>query len=180
MAAGRSTPGRPRARHRDRLPGPRAVRQPPPAANFYAGRELPGRPGCRGAAVLKEADDGATREVLERLGRRCPTNVTRADVGRAAAGRGGEPRAAFASKVVILDEPTAALGLRESRRVLDLILRLRRRTGRDRGLARHGSRDGDRRPRRRLRRGRRLESVPSAETYRDRLADRGRWRVSGS
>ncbi len=33
--------------------------------------------------------------------------------------------AAFASRVVILDEPTAALGLRESRRVLDLILRLR-------------------------------------------------------
>ena len=33
--------------------------------------------------------------------------------------------AAFASQVVILDEPTAALGLRESRRVLDLILRLR-------------------------------------------------------
>jgi ABC-type sugar transport system ATPase subunit len=32
---------------------------------------------------------------------------------------------AFASRVVILDEPTAALGLRESRQVLDLILRLR-------------------------------------------------------
>ena len=33
--------------------------------------------------------------------------------------------AAFASRVVILDEPTAALGLRESRSVLDLIIRLR-------------------------------------------------------
>jgi len=33
--------------------------------------------------------------------------------------------AAFASRVVILDEPTAALGLRESRQVLDLIVRLR-------------------------------------------------------
>ena len=33
--------------------------------------------------------------------------------------------AAFASRIVILDEPTAALGLRESRQVLDLILRLR-------------------------------------------------------
>ena len=33
--------------------------------------------------------------------------------------------AAFASNVVILDEPTAALGVRESRRVLDLIGRLR-------------------------------------------------------
>ena len=34
--------------------------------------------------------------------------------------------AGFASRVVILDEPTAALGLRESRNVLDLIDRLRR------------------------------------------------------
>jgi ABC-type sugar transport system ATPase subunit len=33
--------------------------------------------------------------------------------------------AAFASRIVILDEPTAALGVRESRQVLDLILRLR-------------------------------------------------------
>jgi len=33
--------------------------------------------------------------------------------------------ATFASRVVILDEPTAALGVRESRRVLDLIRRLR-------------------------------------------------------
>ena len=33
--------------------------------------------------------------------------------------------AAFASRAVILDEPTAALGLRESRQVLDLILRMR-------------------------------------------------------
>ena len=33
--------------------------------------------------------------------------------------------AAFASNVVILDEPTAALGVRESRGVLDLIRRLR-------------------------------------------------------
>ena len=31
----------------------------------------------------------------------------------------------FARKVVILDEPTAALGLRESRKVLDLIIQLR-------------------------------------------------------
>jgi ABC-type sugar transport system ATPase subunit len=33
--------------------------------------------------------------------------------------------AAFASNVVILDEPTAALGVRESESVLDLIRRLR-------------------------------------------------------
>ena len=32
---------------------------------------------------------------------------------------------AFSSKLVILDEPTAALGLRESARVLDLVRRLK-------------------------------------------------------
>ena len=37
--------------------------------------------------------------------------------------------AAFARHVVIMDEPTAALGVKESRMVLDLILRIR-----DRGL----------------------------------------------
>ncbi|MBC8718985.1 ATP-binding cassette domain-containing protein [Ochrobactrum sp. Marseille-Q0166] len=35
--------------------------------------------------------------------------------------------AAFGSKVVIMDEPTAALGVKESRKVLDLILRVRER-----------------------------------------------------
>jgi fructose transport system ATP-binding protein len=37
--------------------------------------------------------------------------------------------AAFGSRVVILDEPTAALGVKESRRVLDMVLEVR-----DRGL----------------------------------------------
>ena len=35
--------------------------------------------------------------------------------------------AAFGSRVVIMDEPTAALGVKESRRVLDLIKDVRRR-----------------------------------------------------
>ena len=35
--------------------------------------------------------------------------------------------AAFASKVIIMDEPTAALGVRESARVLDLIREVRTR-----------------------------------------------------
>jgi fructose transport system ATP-binding protein len=34
--------------------------------------------------------------------------------------------AAFGSKVIVLDEPTAALGVRESEQVLDLIRELRR------------------------------------------------------
>jgi fructose transport system ATP-binding protein len=37
--------------------------------------------------------------------------------------------ATFGSRVIIMDEPTAALGVRESRRVLDLILAVK-----DRGL----------------------------------------------
>ena len=33
--------------------------------------------------------------------------------------------AAFANKIIVLDEPAAAMGVKESRQVLDLILRLR-------------------------------------------------------
>jgi ABC-type sugar transport system ATPase subunit len=69
----------------------------------------------------------ATREVLDRLQVTLPD--LEAPVGLMS---GGQRQAvavaratAFASRVVILDEPTAALGLREARRVLDLIHRLR-------------------------------------------------------
>ena len=94
----------------------------------------------------------ATREVLERL------QVTLPDFNATVGLMSGGQRqavavsraAAFASKVVILDEPTAALGVRESRKVLDLILRLRSENKAVASrLARHGSRDGGRRPRRR-------------------------------
>jgi ABC-type sugar transport system ATPase subunit len=69
----------------------------------------------------------ATVDVLERLQVSLPDRT--AAVGLMSGGQrqviAVARAAAFASKVVILDEPTAALGLRESRRVLDLILRLR-------------------------------------------------------
>ena len=75
--------------------------------------------------------------------------------------------AAFASKVVILDEPTAALGLRESRQVLDLILRLR---GENKAVVvvshamDHVMEVADRAVV--MRRGRKVgELIPSAETY---------------
>ena len=68
-----------------------------------------------------------TVEVLERLKVSLPD--TAATVGLMSGGQrqviAVARGAAFASKVVILDEPTAALGVRESRQVLDLILRLR-------------------------------------------------------
>jgi D-xylose transport system ATP-binding protein len=99
-----------------------------PADNFYAGREratptwLP-----RSIRILKRREmTEATRRTLDRL------QVVLDDDGTVGLMSGGQRQAvavaraaAFASRVVILDEPTAALGVRESRRVLDLILRLR-------------------------------------------------------
>jgi D-xylose transport system ATP-binding protein len=99
-----------------------------PADNFYAGREratphwLP-----RSIRVLKRREMAeTTRRTLDRL------QIQLDDRGTVGLMSGGQRQAvavaraaAFASRIVILDEPTAALGVRESRRVLDLILRLR-------------------------------------------------------
>lgn len=100
-----------------------------PVANFYAGREVAGPAFLpRGLRFLHRREmTAATAELLERL------QVNVADPSAAVGLMSGGQRqaiavaraAAFASRVVILDEPTAALGLRESRRVLDLIVRLR-------------------------------------------------------
>jgi len=100
-----------------------------PAANFYAGREaawpswLP-----RPLRILRRRSMAdATIALLERLQVSIPD--TTASVGLLSGGQrqviAVARAAAFPSKVVILDEPTAALGVRESRRVLDLIRRLR-------------------------------------------------------
>ena len=71
--------------------------------------------------------DRATRELLARL----RVSLRSHDVALGLLS-GGQRQAiavaraaAFARKLVILDEPTAALGLRESRQVLDLIRLLR-------------------------------------------------------
>jgi D-xylose transport system ATP-binding protein len=99
------------------------------AANFYAGREL-GVPSWLplGMRWLRRSDMArASTTLLDRLQVRLPDQTV--TVGMMS---GGQRQAiavarsnAFASRVVILDEPTAALGLRESRQVLDLIRRLR-------------------------------------------------------
>ncbi len=100
-----------------------------PAANFYAGRETAGPAWLpRGLRFMRRAAmAGVTAEVLSRLQVGIPD--ARASVGLMSGGQRqaiAVARAAtFASQVVILDEPTAALGVRESRRVLDLIRRLR-------------------------------------------------------
>jgi ABC-type sugar transport system ATPase subunit len=100
-----------------------------PAANFFAGREIAGPAWLPRALRLmrgRQMDD-RTRELVDRL------QITLPDFGaNVALMSGGQRQAvavaravAFSSKVVILDEPTAALGLRESARVLDLVKRLK-------------------------------------------------------
>jgi D-xylose transport system ATP-binding protein len=100
-----------------------------PSDNFYAGREL-AQPSWlpQSLRVLRRrtmAD--ATREVLDRL----QVSLPRLEdpIGLMSGGQrqavAVSRAAAFASNVVILDEPTAALGVRESMSVLDLIRRLR-------------------------------------------------------
>jgi D-xylose transport system ATP-binding protein len=100
-----------------------------PSDNFYAGRELAGPSWLpRSLRVLRRrrmAD--ATREVLDRLQVTLPRLED--PVGLMSGGQrqavAVSRAAAFASNVVILDEPTAALGVRESQSVLELIRRLR-------------------------------------------------------
>jgi len=134
-----------------------------PSDNFYAGRELAGpRWLPRSIRVLKRRDMAeTTRSTLQRL------QVNLDDHGAQRQAVAVSRAAAFASRVVILDEPTAALGVRESRRVLDLILRLR-----EEGKAvivvshamDHVMEVADRAVV--MRRGRKVgELVPSAETY---------------
>jgi ABC-type sugar transport system ATPase subunit len=100
-----------------------------PAANFYAGRELTRfRFLPRGLRPLRRAEmAAATGALLDRL--QVHLSNPRAAVGLMSGGQrqaiAVARAAAFASRVVILDEPTAALGVRETRRVLDLIVRLR-------------------------------------------------------
>ena len=100
-----------------------------PAANFYAGRELAsGGFLPHGLRLLRRKEmASATADVLGRL--QVGISDKRAAVGLMSGGQrqaiAVARAAAFASRVVILDEPTAALGVRESRQVLDLIVRLR-------------------------------------------------------
>jgi D-xylose transport system ATP-binding protein len=100
-----------------------------PAQNFYAGRELAGPAWLpRGLRFLKKRRmDEEARQLISRL------KVTLPNLNVVVAMMSGGQRQAiavarstvFARKVVILDEPTAALGLRESRQVLNLVSTLR-------------------------------------------------------
>ncbi len=100
------------------------------ASNMYLGREVR-RAGPLGR-VFRFLDTARMRQeaqdAVEALG-----IATLQDISQAVETLSGGQRqavavaraAAFGSKVVILDEPTAALGVRESAQVIDLIKRLR-------------------------------------------------------
>lgn len=102
------------------------------ADNMFMGREIR-KPGFMGS-VLKKLDRPAmekfAREKLSELGLMTIQNIKQPVETLSGGQRQGVAvarAAAFGSKVIILDEPTAALGVKESRRVLELILDVRSR-----------------------------------------------------
>lgn len=100
------------------------------ASNLYLAREVRRR-GPLGS-VLRMLDRKAMRERAEKAVRELGV-ATIQNMGQAVETLSGGQRqavavaraAAFGSKVVVLDEPTAALGVKESGQVLDMIERLR-------------------------------------------------------
>lgn len=104
------------------------------ADNMFMGREIR-RDGIRGR-WLRQLDKAQmrklAREKLSELGLMTIQNIDQTVETLSGGQRQGVAvarAAAFGSKVVILDEPTAALGVKESRKVLELIQRVR-----DRGV----------------------------------------------
>lgn len=102
------------------------------ADNMFMGRELR-KPGWRGKLLRqldKPAMEAAARQKLSDLGLMTIQNINQSVETLSGGQRQGVAvarAAAFGSKVIILDEPTAALGVKESRKVLELILDVRSR-----------------------------------------------------
>jgi len=96
------------------------------ADNMYMGRELR-RPGIRGKwfrQLDRPTMERLSRDKLTELGLLTIQNIRQAVETLSGGQRQGiavARAAAFGSKVIILDEPTAALGVKEGRRVLELI-----------------------------------------------------------
>lgn len=102
------------------------------ADNMFMGRELR-KPGFLGT-VLRQLDraemERIARQKLSDLGLMTIQNINQAVETLSGGQRQGVAvarAAAFGSRVIILDEPTAALGVKESRRVLELIQDVRSR-----------------------------------------------------
>ena len=100
--------------------------------NMFLGREIR-KPGVLGRffrMLDRTAMEKRARDKLTELGL-----LTIQNIGQAVETLSGGQRqgvavaraAAFGSKLIIMDEPTAALGVKESRRVLELILDVKRR-----------------------------------------------------
>ncbi len=102
------------------------------ADNMFLGREIR-RPGFLGQWMRmldRPAMEKRARDKLSELGLMTIQNISQAVETLSGGQRQGVAvarAAAFGSKVIIMDEPTAALGVKESRRVLELILDVRRR-----------------------------------------------------
>ncbi|WP_309083695.1 ATP-binding cassette domain-containing protein [Chelativorans sp.] len=102
------------------------------ADNMFLGREIrnPGFWGRWLRALDREKMERIAREKLSDLGLMTIQNIGQAVETLSGGQRQGVAvarAAAFGSKVIIMDEPTAALGVKESRRVLDLIQDVRSR-----------------------------------------------------
>lgn len=100
--------------------------------NMFIGRELrkPGPMGQWFRMLDLSAMRAFAREKLNELGLMTIQNIDQPVETLSGGQRQGVAvarAAAFGSKVVILDEPTAALGVKESRKVLELILDVRSR-----------------------------------------------------
>lgn len=104
------------------------------ADNLFLGRELL-KPGILGSVFRmldKKEMEKRARDKMAELGLMTIQNISQAVESLSGGQRQGVAvarSALFGSKVVIMDEPTAALGVKESRRVLNLIKEVR-----DRGL----------------------------------------------
>jgi fructose transport system ATP-binding protein len=97
------------------------------ADNMFLGREI--RKGGPMGSLFRMLDhkkmQQLARDKLSELGLMTIQNINQAVETLSGGQRQGVAvarAAAFGSKVVIMDEPTAALGVKESRRVLELIL----------------------------------------------------------
>ena len=102
------------------------------ADNMFLGREIRWRGPLGGwfRALDRGAMQKFAREKLNELGLMTIQNINQPVETLSGGQRQGVAvarAAAFATKVIIMDEPTAALGVKESRRVLELILDVKKR-----------------------------------------------------
>jgi fructose transport system ATP-binding protein len=96
------------------------------ADNMFMGREIrkPGLAGSLFRRLDRKKMEDLARQKLSDLGLMTIQNINQAVETLSGGQRQGVAvarAAAFGSKVIILDEPTAALGVKESRKVLELI-----------------------------------------------------------